>query len=185
MSDTNDSTHGALPEQGANGAVAKVISLETLEATLGKDFGGDPETALKSIKDTFAYIGKRKEDIAKEIVPPQNNEELLALKSRLDSLEAERFYEENPTLKEFRPLLQKIGGNPAEAIKSPELAPLLEKARAAGEFEKNRSVIHSKPRIANPTTQLQEAQELAQKGASKDDLADALAKAIIGGGAIK
>lgn len=180
MSDTNDSTHGALPEQGADGAVAKVISLEKLEATLGKDFGGDPDTALKSIKDTFAYIGKRKEDIAKEIVPPQN-EELLALRSRLDSLEAERFYEENPTLKEFRPLLQKIGGNPAEAIKSPELAPLLEKARAAGELEKNRSVIHSKPRIANPTTQLQEVQELAQKGASKDDVADALAKAIVGG----
>ncbi len=186
MTQDNDST--LTPHSGeahvtsadGTGAVAKVISLDALQQALGKDFGGDPETALKSISDTFKYVGKRKEDIAKELAPTPNTDEINALKSRLDGFEADRFYKENPQYNEFRSILSKFGPNPAEAVKSPELAPLLEKVKMADDLSSSRSVVHSRPRIAQPSNKLQEAQEAANKGASRDDVSDMLARAITG-----
>ena len=57
---------------GADGTVQNVpatdgMTLSEINAALGKNFP-NKEAALKSFKDTFSYVGKKVEDVKKEVM---------------------------------------------------------------------------------------------------------------------
>lgn len=152
------------------------IPLSKLKETLGKDFS-DPETALKSIKDTYSYVGKA-------------GQEKAALEQKLkdtgnfvskDQYETDMFYKDNPNLAASRDLIDSVakakGVSVREAVNDPSLKSTLEKVQGYEEVQKSKSVLQSNPRIAASTDKLSKARDLASAG--KSDEAGYLAAAAV------
>ena len=154
------------------------MSLKELNEHLGKDYP-DKETALKSIKDTFSYTGKRKEDIKDELLSElkksDNDDRITKLENML--LEA-NFYAENPQYKPYKDVITKFGGNPSEAIKDPVFQSTFKKVSAFDETEKSRSVLHSNPRLGRITDKITEA-KTALTGGDTQKANDAAVDAVL------
>jgi len=89
------------------------LTLEELNLALGKKFDSK-ESAVKSIKDTFAYVGKKKEDVEKEVVkevPSSVDSE------RIAQLETELFFQTNNELKDARPILEAFAKANGQSLK--------------------------------------------------------------------
>jgi hypothetical protein len=152
---TEEQPQGSEVAVGSEGKTE--LSLDIINETLGKDFP-DVETALKSIKDTQSYVGKRKEDIIGEFKKAQNDSEL---SSRISSLESQlrdaNFYGENPQYKPYKDIISKFGSNPADVIKDPVFIDSFKKVSAFDEIEKSKSILHSNPRLGKVTDKMTEA----------------------------
>lgn len=150
------------------------LSLDELREVLGKDFK-DKETALKSIKDTFSYVGKKVDQVENE------------LKSKgfisKNELEAVLFYRDNPQLDTYRDVIDayasKHGITPKEAVKSEALSGLFAKAEQATKYEETQSVIQSNPRLAESRSALDKAREAAVKAGRTDEVESLVAKAVL------
>lgn len=159
-------TQEAQPEveaEGAEGAVGNEgvasLSLKEINETLGKDFP-DKETALKSIKDTISYTGKRKQDIIEEYKKQAGDNELASKVSSLEKMLNEaNFYAENPQYKPYKDVISKFGGSPEEAIKDPVFQSTFKKVSAFDEVEKSKSVLHSNPQLGKVTDKMTEARK--------------------------
>ena len=133
------------------------LSLKELNETLGKDFP-TKEAALKSIKDTISYTGKRKEDIINEYKKQSGDSELASKVSTLENMLLNaNFYAENPQYKPYKDVIAKFGGNPEQAIKDPVFQSTFKKVSAFDETEKSRSVLHSNPKLGRITDKITEA----------------------------
>ena len=154
------------------------LSLEELNSALGKTYT-NKEAALKSLKDTFTFVGKRKEDIMSEI-SRQNSEALSRANEVVDKvtrLERELWYRDNPDYAQYRGLIEKMGGNPSEVVQSSEFKSVFEKAKGYDETQKLRTVLESSPRVAASKSHLQKADEALKQG-NRAQVEDAVAKAV-------
>lgn len=191
MSTSDNPTPGTLPggaqltpAVGDNGAVEQTaLSLAELNQFLGKEFT-DKESALKAIKDTFGFVGKRKEDIEKEVraslagstpapSPAPSSD------SKVQSLEEEVFYLKNPQFKGYEAIIKKMGSNPAEVVESTEFKTIFEKGAIADEVARTKSVAPSNSRLGAPSSVVDEAVKTANATRSVEATATILAGAIV------
>lgn len=182
---TDETLAGAAHVDAADGGAAvapDALTLSEMNAILGKDFK-DKDSAAKAIKDTFSYVGKRKEDIAAELrsqtdAAAAKNPDLAA-KSDVLRLETDLFYAQNPQYKGYESLIAKMGGRPAEVVDMPEFKTVFEKGKIADEAEQKKSVVSSNARLAETKTYMDEAIKMANaRGASGDDVALVFARAF-------
>lgn len=161
------------------------LSLSELNKYLGSDFK-DKDTALKALKDTKDFVGKRKEDIAAEVkaslepVTPQPDSKVdESLKSDVQSLKDRLFFSENPQYKGYESIIKKMGADPSEVVGSEDFKQLFEKVKVADEAAQKRSVVSSNSRLAENKTTTDNAIEVANaRGSTLEDVALALARGI-------
>lgn len=157
---------------GEQSAVADTLSLAEINSTLGKDFK-DKATALKSLRDTQSYVGKKIDAVSP--APVIDN----ALKSEVDSLKKEVFYASHPELKGHETMLNALGSNPAEAYQSDAFKSYLEKAKVADEVAQTKSVVSSNSRLSQTKTIMDEGVNMANaRGSTGEDTALVFARAI-------
>jgi len=145
------------------GETADGMTLTELNQTLGKNFT-DKASALKALKDTFSYVGKKTEP----------DEELLRAKGYMtkQDFEAEIFLRDNPQHLANKKILESIakseGVTLVEAAKTPEYSKLFE---SASEYEKAQSlktVLNPNPRLQQAQERTTTVQELKQNGRNSD-----------------
>lgn len=171
---TDETLTGAnqLDASAGGAAVDNSLSLADLKLHLGKDFK-DKSTALAALKETQSYVG-RKIDAANPAPAVDDT-----LKAKVQSLEDEVFYSQNPQYKDMRGLITKMGGNPSEAVGTPEFQAVFEKAKVADEVTSKKSVVNSNARIGQVPQVMDEAVQVANTTKSIDRTADVLAKGIM------
>jgi|ERR1035437_1249056 hypothetical protein len=136
---------------------AGTISLKELESFLGKTYP-DKATALKSLKDTQSYVGRKIE--AATPVPatdPTVAAELRAMKNEL-------FYSKNPQYDtpELREVISKIGENPADVVNGASFKVIFDKTSGYDKIQKTKTVLESNPRIGQVRNKMSEAKEAAK-----------------------
>lgn len=164
-----DGVHVASADGGGTvGAAA--LSLEDLNKHLGADFKDVP-TALRALKDTKDFVGKRKEDIAKELqvtVAPQE----VASKSDVQELKSQLFYSQNPQYKGYESLISKLGSDPTAVVASDEFKTVFEKVKVADEVANTKSVVASNSRISQAKSVVDSAVSIANaRGTTNEDVA--------------
>jgi hypothetical protein len=190
MEDTNpssDTLAGDAQLTSADGGEtvdSGTLTLAELNQFLGTDFK-EKDTALKSLKDTKNFVGKRKEDIAAEVratTAPSPQSTDTALASEVQKLKDELFYTQNPEFKGLRDLITSMGANPAEVVGSEAFKNVFEKVKVADEVETKRSVVSSSPRLAQAKSTLDSAIQVANsQGSGLTDVAETLARGLLAG----
>lgn len=150
------------------------LSLDELNETLGKQFK-DKETALKSLKDTFTYVGKKVDQVEQE------------LKSKgfisKNDLETVLFYRDNPEYQSYKEIIDafasKQGVPVTEAVKSEALSGLFAKARQADQYNNTQSVIQTNPRLAESRSSLDRARDAVNKSGKTEEVESLVAKAVL------
>lgn len=151
------------------------MTLSELNQHLNKNFP-TKESALKSIADTFSYVGKKKEDIAKEL---QANDGLSKVSGELEAIRKDMFYKDNPEYASYRNLIEKVGGNPAEVVNLPEFKDVFTKASGFDTTQKLKTVLDSNPRLASSRDALSRAQDLQKSGGSQDEVEALIGNAVL------
>lgn len=147
----------------------ETLTLQELNGILGKNFK-DKDTALKSVKDTYSYVGKRREDIIKEVSSTNEN-----VVSELKTIKDNMFYDKNPEYIPYRKVMEKMGSNPVEVANSEEFKVLFEKAKGFDDSQKLKSVLVSNPRLAQTRDDLTKAREAT----SQDEREALAARAVL------
>ncbi len=164
---------------GGGTVVQPALTLEEMNATLGSTFK-DVESAKKALKDTFAYVGKRREDIAQEVKATIAQPADSASKADIQALRNELFYSQNPQLKPYQSMLNSMGADPAEVVARPEVKEIIEKAARADEMAQAKSVVSSNSRLSqNAAPVIEQAVNVANaRGTTNEDVALVFAQAI-------
>lgn len=167
-----DDVHVASADAGgAVGSAADqefTIKASDLKAVLGKDFK-DPESALKSIKDTYSYVGKagQAEKELNEIRSRANGattpSEITDLKNQMKQVNDNLWFEQNPQFKSARSLIQRMGDDPRAVVESPEFKDVFIKVQGYDENQKLKTVLESNPRLASSSDKLTKARDIAMK----------------------
>lgn len=163
---TGDELNGnvASPEGKENVSKESELTLQELNSLTGRKFESK-EDALKSLKETFNFVGKRKEDIEKEILENQKKaNDTSDLAKQLNELKHNLFYSQNPQYEPYRAVIGKLGDNPAEVINTAEFKDLFEKAKGFDASQKSKSVLESNPRIAVAKGHIDKAREAVMNG---------------------
>jgi hypothetical protein len=175
-SDTLSGDAQLTSSNGGESVNSPALTLADLNATLGKDFK-DSATALKALKDTQSYVGKRREDIATEMLKASPNASE-SLASDVQSLKKDLFFSQNPQYKSYESLINKIGSNPADVVNSPEFSGIFEKVKVADEVVNNKSIVNSNSRLAENTSTRENAIGIANARGSTEDVSLVFARAI-------
>lgn len=156
-----------------------VIKLADLNKQLGADFK-DASAALKAVKETKDFVGKRREDYINEMKQSVVSAPDVASKADVQALKDELFYSQNPQYKDMRPVISKIGGDPSTVVNSDEFKPLFEKVKVADEVAQAKSVVQSNSRVSqSPAPVMEEAVRVANaRGSTLEDVATIFAQAI-------
>ncbi len=166
------------PEGTVSNVPTDGMTLSELNATLGKNYP-TREAALKSIKDTFSYVGKKVDDVKREVMAEtQNNGRIDQLAKELEEERKERFYDRNPQYVSVRNVIEKFGGNPVEVVNSPEFKEIFEKVSGYDESQKLKTVLESNPRLSSSRDSLNKAREIAQSGRPTDEVESMVANAV-------
>lgn len=138
-------------EQSSGDNVSDGLTLEQINKELGKEFK-DVATALKSLKDTQSYVGKKVEPK----VDPTISEKLENLESQLKE---SNFYRENPVYDnpETKALIKELGGDPKEVIEKDVFKSIFEKTSAYDKSQESKSVLHNSSRLGQASTKMEEA----------------------------
>jgi hypothetical protein len=177
--------NSAAPE-GAVGTVTKdqadSLSLAELNRLTGKNFPSK-ESALKSITDTYSYVGKKREDVAREVKAEISASDVTdKLARELEEMRKERFFDRNPKYAEpsVRKLIERLGGSPEQTVDSPEFKAVFEKVSGYDESQKLKTVLGSNPRIAASRDSLAKAREISMAGqaGTSDEVNALVANAI-------
>lgn len=181
-SDPNEAVGNVPAGSSANAAasVVEAMTLTELNQHLGKAFP-TKEAALKSIADTFSYVGKKKEDIEKEVlarVPTQTDP---AIVKELENIRKDMFYKDNPQYADpnVRAIIEKLGSNPSEVTSRPEFQTIFEKVKGYDESQKLKTVLDSNPRLATSRDALGKAVDLKKEGANSDAVEAQIAEAVL------
>lgn len=154
------------------------MTLAEINAALGKNFP-TKDSALKSFKDTFSYVGKKKEDIEREVTSRlQNDNHNNKLAQEIEEMRKERFYDKNPQYSSLRSVIEKAGGNPAEVVNQDWFKEISTKVSGYDESQKLKTVLESNPRLASSRDALGKARELSQSGGSKDAIESNILSAV-------
>lgn len=150
-------------------ADADTLSLAELNTFLGKDFK-DKDAALKAVKDTFAYVGRKIETASPA---PEATTGTSTLEADVRSLREDLFYSQHPEYAEYRSLISSMG-NPTEVVEKPEFKTIFEKVKEADQVRTTRSVVASNPRLAQEQTATEEAVRIANATHSTQATVEAL-----------
>jgi hypothetical protein len=177
--DPENITPGTLPDGSqlnpadVNGAVGngigtnnasqqmEALSLAEINNLLGKTFPSK-EIALKSIKDTFSYVGKPREAIEKEVrASLQTDDRISKLAQELEVERKERFFDRNPQYADpaVRKLIEGMGGNPADIVNREEFKNIFEKVSSYDKSTKLKTVLESNPRMVSSRDNLTKARD--------------------------
>jgi hypothetical protein len=173
-----DEVHVASADGGETVANTDTLSLTDLNKIFGTTFK-DPDAALKAIKETKSFVGKKLETPAAE--PAQSApepSEVSELKSTVQRLERDSFFNAHPEYQEHRALIESLG-NPAEVVVRDDVKALLEKAKVADEVSQTKSVVSSSSRIGQEKQATDTAVQIANGGGTTEDVANVLAKAVL------
>ncbi len=146
---------------------------------MGKNFTSK-DAALKAFKDTFSFVGKRQEDIKREVMAEvstgnQTNE----LAKQLEQIRKDMFYKDNPQIAPYRAVIEKIGGNPSDVVNAPEFKEILSKAQGYDESQKLRTVLESNPRIVSSKTKLDQARDMVKQTGVTDQVSQLATDAVL------
>lgn len=155
---------------------ADSMTLAELNQYLGKDFK-DKATALKSVKDTFSYVGKKKEDIAKEVATTQPDTSKLA--NELAEMRKERFFDKNSQYEPYKGIIEKLGSDPSQVVNTPEFKAIFDKAKGYDESQNLKTVLESNPRLASSRDSLSKARDMQSKGGRQSDVENLVANAVL------
>lgn len=159
------------------------LTLAELNKHLGSDFK-DPNTALKALKDTKDFVGKRKEDIANElratVVSQTASPDVVAVQSQVQSLKDDLFLTQNPQFKPHVELLKKLNASDlSEAANDPSFKSIYEKSVVADQVTNNKSVVQSNARLSQSKTVVDQAINMANaRGTTGEDVSLVFAAAI-------
>ena len=155
LTDANAVASGAAVDSGAvNGGGADVLTVQEIEAALGKTFK-TKDAALKSIKDTYSYVGTK-------IEPVKTGTDETVL-NEIKNLKESIFYSQNPQYTPYKAVISKISENPADAITTAEFKTMFENLIAFEKTNKTKSVLDTNSRIGQVTDKMSEALQLAKK----------------------
>lgn len=146
-------TVSAVPQNTAD-----TLSLAELNEALGKNYK-DKDSALKSFKDTFSFVGKKVEP---KIDPNQ-------FISR-EQYESDMFYSKNPELNspEIREMIDAMakaqGIKPQDVVNKDSFKAVFSKVKGYDESQSMKSVLESNPRLSSSRDSLTQAREEASKG---------------------
>lgn len=169
-------------ERTADTASSEALTLAELNQYLGKDFK-NKEAALKSFKDTFSYVGKKKEDIEREVKTKfETDQKTDQLAKELAELRRERFFDKNPQYADpaVRKIIESLGGEPHDVVERPEFKDVFTRVAKYEEVQKMNTVLESNPRLAQTKDALQKAAELKQTTGKTDAVEDLVARAVLG-----
>jgi len=151
----------------------ETLTLEELNTLTGKQFPSK-DSALKSIKDTFAAVVKKSDKIIEEVV---SSEQISSISKELKSLRTDMFYKDNPEYAEYREIISKLGDDPSETVNSDAFKKIFEKAKGFEGIQNNRTVLESNPRIASVRDNFQKAKE-SLAGGKKAQAEELIAQAV-------
>ena len=143
-------SESSVEKETVSSVESEALSLKKLNEYLGKTYK-DPESALKSIKDTFSYVGKKVE--AKPAETSNNTDVAKQLKEMRDEL----FYSKNPQYESYRKTIAAMGESPAEVVAREEFKSVFEKATNYDKIQKSKTVLESNPRMGTVRSKQQEA----------------------------
>ena len=145
---------------------------DILNQALGKDFKDD-DTALKAVKDTFGYVGKKKEQIAEEIKSNNTNEDFVSK----DQYNEDMFYSKNEQYAEFKDVLNALaksdGKSLQEVADSDTFKGMYEKVNGFNKSQKVKNVLESNPRLGTATNKMDQARKAMADGDPKGAVANA------------
>lgn len=137
----------------------EALTLEQLNAALGKQFKSK-DAALKSIQDTFKYVGKKKEDVADEVSKKD-------FVSR-EEFETILFYKDNPEVAKHREVIDAFAKankiTAQEAVGHASLKSLIESASGFEKVQQTKSVMTSSPRLKAVTDISKKALDAVKNG---------------------
>jgi len=140
---------------------AEALSLSELNAYLGKNFT-NKDSALKSLKDTFSYVGRKIEEGQSKIDPNQFISK--------EQYEKDMFYSRHaeyatPEVKEVIDAMAKARGvTPKEVVESDTFKSVFSKVRGYDESQSLKSVLETNPRLASTRDSFSQAQEFMKSG---------------------
>ena len=154
-----------------------------LNQALGKSFPSE-ESALKAVKDTFDYVGKagKSQKAIKAVMEAKGVSEEEAVSFITDSVKEEKgnfvskeefnqnaFYSEHPEYKDYKRIVETWRrANPTETreiiVASDDFKEQFDKIKSHDEAEKQKSVLHSNPRLGAVKDKLSQAKESYNKG---------------------
>lgn len=140
------------------------MTLAEINAALGKNFP-TKEAAMKSVKDTFSYVGKKIDDIKTEVKQEIGNDNRIdTLAKELQTERIERFYDRNPQYADpsIRKFIESTGKNPAEVVNSKEFVDIFAKVTGFEETQRLKTVLESNPRLNSSRDSLTKAREASK-----------------------
>jgi hypothetical protein len=190
-----DTTLNTLPDESQlNSAEVKsadgdAIHLAKLNEFLGKDFK-DVDTALKSVKDTFSYVGKQDSvrQAVKQVMEKTGKDETAVLSAfekimsennapQGDFITKEQYAEDmffgaKPELSVVKDIIKPLKTSSDEFkamswgdfVKNDKIASIVDTFKVAEDYRSSKSVVESNPRIGSATTKLQSAREAQANG---------------------
>lgn len=169
------------PADGGGTVEESAVKLTELNKFLGADFKDVP-TALKALKDTKDFVGKRKEDIAAEVTASlqQTTPNMSQVESDIQALKNQLFYSQNPQYKGLEPVINSMGANPSEVVGTDAFKTVYEKVKVADEIAQNKSVVQSNSRLSQPQTSVIDQMVVTAnaRGSTLGDVAEIAAQAI-------
>jgi hypothetical protein len=187
---TGDLTGGNITGSDAtnDGTAAQsgVSIKDVLGQTLGKQFTSD-EAALKAVKDTFSYVGKKidSQHAGQAAATFENNGADNVDTSKFiskEQYEQDMFYSKNPQLEEYKDILKGLatanGVSVSEAANLDSFKKMFEKTSAYDSSQKAKSVLETNPRLGHVTDKLSKAREFAAQGNSVAATDNAVAAVI-------
>lgn len=153
------------PEGSSDGEPTGGSVREAIGAALGKTFETD-DMALKSIKDTQSYVGKRVEDIKAEIQAKPVKKSDGDFVSR-DEFEESNFYSKNPDYEPYKKIVNSFredGKSLSEIVKSDDFKEIYDKVKSYDETQKTKSVLQSNPRLSSASDKMTQAGEAVKEG---------------------
>jgi len=162
---TNDNVESSASESAESTVAPQPfdgLSLAELNATLGKNFTSK-EAALKSFKDTYAFVGTRKDKVREEVLAELGDKIVYK-----DQYETDMFYKDNSQYSGMRTVIDAFakanGQRPSEVVNTDDFKKLFEGVSGYEKAQKARTVLSSNPRIASSSNHMQEAIKAANSG---------------------
>lgn len=160
------------------------IKASDLKAVLGKDFK-DSDSALKSIKDTFSYVGKAGQieqelkGIKTAAQGATSPSDIAELKAQMKQVNENLWFEQNPQYKSARSLITKMGGSPQEVVETPEFKDVFTKVQGYDENQKIKTVLESNPRLASSSDKLTKARDVANRRGRQGEAAELATQSVM------
>lgn len=170
---TSDSLSGDAGTTASDGgeAVKSSVTLDQLNQLLGKEFK-DVDTALKSVKDTYGYVGKVGQ-LEKQVVElSKDNSNKIAQEAEIvktvKQLKNDAFFKDNSQYAPYRKAIEKLGDDPSDIVSQPEFKEVFEKAMEADKAQSLKSVLESNPRLQVSGDLMSQAREASNTGNSRE-----------------